>query len=111
MCWASPLRVSPLAGQLDPCDLAFMVNSMYFWFDHEVDQNFVELTIASCPTHQKPAMLRRLPEPGRTFQAQVDLDASPPIDPPDAARSGARLVRLHPSGAQRADCPCAGRDL
>jgi hypothetical protein len=23
-----------------------MVNSTYFWFDHEFDQNFVELTIA-----------------------------------------------------------------
>ncbi|MDT7696982.1 MAG: hypothetical protein QOI75_6349, partial [Pseudonocardiales bacterium] len=30
-------------------DLAFMVNSTYFWFDHEVDQKFVELTTAGLP--------------------------------------------------------------
>jgi hypothetical protein len=41
-----PVRVSPLFGQPDPRGLAFMVNSTYFWFDHEFDQNFVELTIA-----------------------------------------------------------------
>ncbi|HEY2101239.1 MAG TPA: hypothetical protein VGH72_32575, partial [Pseudonocardia sp.] len=41
-----PARVSPLSGQPDPRDLAFIVNSTYFWFDHEFDQNFVELTIA-----------------------------------------------------------------
>jgi hypothetical protein len=28
---------------------AFMVNSTYFWFDHEFDQNFVELTTAGLP--------------------------------------------------------------
>jgi hypothetical protein len=36
-----PARPSPRSGQPDPLDLTFMVNSTYFWFDHEFDQNFV----------------------------------------------------------------------
>jgi hypothetical protein len=40
-----PARPSPQSGQPDPLDLTFMVNSTHFWFDHEIDQNFVELTI------------------------------------------------------------------
>jgi hypothetical protein len=56
-----PARVSPLSGQPDRRDLAFMVNSTYFWFDHEVDQNFVELTIAGRSPDAPPLERRRCP--------------------------------------------------
>jgi hypothetical protein len=62
-------RVSPLSGRPEPRDLAFMVNSTYFWFDHEFDQNFVELTIcravAGC-TKEAEAPHQLLSNPPKT---------------------------------------------
>ncbi|MCU1650224.1 MAG: hypothetical protein JWQ60_1373 [Pseudonocardia sp.] len=83
----------PCAVSRTPRDLAFMVNSTHFWFDHEFDQNFVELTIAGrspdapplerrrCP-HRRPAGVPSPGSPSAAWSAPTAWSGSGPVSPP-----------------------------